>query len=104
MPVAGFQYYQGPSRWEKLEVGDSLELILDPKNECDRFAVAVYHEGRQIGYVPRQVSQEVFRLVSTGIDLNPRITGKNPHRPFGYHSVYFQIDVPLGYNLWKWPI
>ncbi len=103
LPVAGFQYYDGPLAWDRLGVGDPLELVRESHNRYDPWAVSVQWHGVKLGYVPRQVSEEISRLLEAGRDLRPVLCDKTERRPFGYHSLRFQVDLPLGHQLWKWP-
>lgn len=50
--VAGIFYsgYEGYAK--KLEAGTPLQLVLEPTNQFDPDAIAVYCDGYRIGYVP----------------------------------------------------
>ncbi len=82
----------------------NLVLVAEPHNPYDPYAVRIQWRGVKIGYVPRQVSEEVAKLIAQGRNLRPTIRDKNPRRPFSYHSLTFQLDLPMGYQLWKWPM
>lgn len=45
---------------------DYLELKMEPKNRCDKYAVAIYHMGRKVGYVPRSRSEETTEAIKSG--------------------------------------
>jgi len=49
-----------------VKVGDTLSYQRDIENPYDPFAIRVFHEGRELGFVPREYS----KLVSTEIDIN----------------------------------
>ncbi len=65
-PVAGFQYHQGESLWAALEVGAQLELIREPENVYDKYAVRVDWQGHKLGYVPRAENAAVSHLLDHG--------------------------------------
>jgi DNA helicase-4 len=46
-----------------LSVGDELDLIREPDNRHDSFAVKIVLEGRKLGYVPSAHSRTVARLI-----------------------------------------
>ena len=48
-----------------LEPGDSVELHLEPENEHDPYAVAVYFASRRVGYVPANSGANINLLVRT---------------------------------------
>ena len=65
--IAGLYYAIGdilPS--SILSVGDPLNLIREPDNRHDPFAVRVVLDGRKLGYVPSTHSRMVARLVDSG--------------------------------------
>ncbi|MCA1743090.1 MAG: HIRAN domain-containing protein, partial [Desulfovibrionales bacterium] len=51
-PVAGFQYYQGPSIYLDLKPGQTLKLKREPQNPHDSKAIEVFtSSGQKLGYV-----------------------------------------------------
>jgi hypothetical protein len=44
--------------WKKLKVGDHLNLIPDERNSFDNYAVKVFFEGKQIGWIPKKYSRK----------------------------------------------
>lgn len=65
--IAGLYYAIGdilPS--SILSVGDLLDLIREPDNRHDPFAVRVVLDGRKLGYVPATNSRTVARLMDSG--------------------------------------
>ena len=53
-PLAGFQYHQANEVWQRLRVGDPLDLAREPENSHDAMAVRVSWRGHMLGYVPRR--------------------------------------------------
>ncbi len=53
-------------RIENLQVNEKLKLMLDIQNDYDQYAVAVRTEGDRamIGYLPRYLAQDVWKLIN----------------------------------------
>lgn len=65
--IAGLYYAIGdvlPS--SILAVGNELDLVREPENQHDAFAVKVILDGRKLGYVPSAHSRTVARLMENG--------------------------------------
>jgi len=74
-----------------LTVGQSLLLKQEPKNQFDRFAVAVTTTtGRQVGYIPKEIS----RAVSNALQEGTRITAV-VSKVKGGGDLKFGIDAEL---------
>lgn len=52
-----------------LAVGDAVTLRAEPDNPVDRYAVMVDSKGRCAGYVPRQYTRFVGRLIEQGVAI-----------------------------------
>lgn len=57
--IAGWRYYQGERVISQLRPGTELQLRLDPRNEYDSNAVAIYYRQYQLGYIPAHISREI---------------------------------------------
>lgn len=53
--VAGISFYQ--DNLEGLSIGDKLDIIPQPENPYDPGALAVFYNGKQLGYLPKVVSE-----------------------------------------------
>jgi len=62
--VAGISFYQ--DNLENLSIGDKLDIIPQPENPYDPGALAVYKNGKQLGYLPRKVAERFYSLKITG--------------------------------------
>ncbi|GAB4369882.1 MAG: HIRAN domain-containing protein [Calditrichia bacterium] len=76
--VAGFQYYEGPQLLPQMKPGEVLELLAEPENEYDSFAVKIMYQGRHIGYVPRSDNRHISRLLRRRVPLLCRISKIKP--------------------------
>ena len=41
--IAGFSYWDGAEAFEKLKIGTPLDLVREPDNRFDPYAVAIYY-------------------------------------------------------------
>jgi hypothetical protein len=62
--VAGISFYQ--DNLDNLSIGDRLDIIPQPENPYDPGALAVYKNGKQLGYLPRKVAERFNSLKITG--------------------------------------
>jgi hypothetical protein len=79
-PLAGFRYYQGAELWERMRVGDALELVREPANPHDSNAVRVLWQGQMLGYLPRRENRAVARHIDAGGRVEARIVKLQEHR------------------------
>jgi hypothetical protein len=73
-PLAGFRYHEATALWEKLRIGDALELAREPDNAYDTNAVSVSWHGRKLGYVPRRENAALAWALDRGERLQARIS------------------------------
>jgi hypothetical protein len=92
--VAGFQHYDGKRLYSRMQVGDSLRLVREPRNVHDANAIRVEWQGNIIGYVPRNENETLARQFDFGNRLQGRITRLSRHRDPN-RRVEFEIYVPL---------
>lgn len=52
-------------RIEKMKVGDEVQLIREPENPYDKYAVHVYNEEGSIGYIPGYFSETLSKLLAS---------------------------------------
>lgn len=64
--IAGFSYWDGSEAWEDLHVGTKLQLVRENDNAFDPYAVAVYHKGLKLGFVPRMENREISKYLDMG--------------------------------------
>ena len=78
-PLAGFRYGEAAALWERLAVGDALDLATEPANPHDANAVRVGWRGHKLGYVPRRENAAVAWALARGVPLRARISRLEPH-------------------------
>jgi hypothetical protein len=64
--VAGLQYYDALEVWAELKIGTKLTLEPEPTNPYDRHAIRVLHNGRMLGYLPRNENRHMAKLLNAG--------------------------------------
>jgi len=52
--IRGFQYYEGPEIIEEINKIGQVELVREPENPYDSNAIAIYFEGKKLGFIPRE--------------------------------------------------
>jgi len=65
--IVGMTYKFGSS---VIEIGDVVDLKADPNNEHDREAIAVYYQGKHIGFVANSTRTVIRGCNSAGNLIN----------------------------------
>ncbi len=76
--VAGFRYHDGPDIMQYIQPGDDVQLIAEPGNPYDEWAVRIDHKKSRIGYLPRTQNQTVSRLLQQGAPVECQIVSVDP--------------------------
>lgn len=58
---------------EDVDTDDVLELEREPTNEYDSDAVKVFFDGEWIGYVEREASEEIAKIIESGVDYECKV-------------------------------
>jgi hypothetical protein len=93
-PLAGSQYYAVGAQWTQLQVGDHLDLVREPDNRHDPYAVRVEWRGHQLGYVPRADNRTIAAALDDGERLFARIAQLSRH-PDPWRRVQFEVYIEL---------
>ena len=91
-PLAGFRYHAGADLWEKLRVGDQLDLARERDNPHDANAVVVLWRGHKLGYVPRRENAALAWGLDRGTPLRARISALAEH-PNPARRIRFDVYV-----------
>lgn len=62
--AAGVKHHKFYEVAEELKEGDSVQLIPEPDNKYDKFAVKIEALKTMLGYVPKALSEIVSRMVA----------------------------------------
>lgn len=93
-PLAGSQYYAVGAQWQQMKVGDPLDLIREPDNHHDKYAIRVEWRGHKLGYVPRAENRVVAAAMDQGDKLVARIAKLTEHAN-PWRRVEFEVFVEL---------
>lgn len=66
--IAGFSYWDGPEAFDQLKVGTRLDLVREPDNQFDPYAVAVYLGDLKLGFIPRGENHDISKYLDMGLD------------------------------------
>ena len=64
--IVGFSYCKEENIFEKLTVGTELQLVAEPKNEYDKYAVAIYFNEYKLGFVPQNQNKTISKFLNLG--------------------------------------
>lgn len=65
--VAGTTYVKDKTVFDEIKVGEKLNLVREPDNKFDEFAVAVFAQsGKKLGYLPEKDNPILARLMDAG--------------------------------------
>ena len=64
--IAGFTYYEGVDVFNELKIGAELQLVAEPENNHDNYAVAVYYQNHKLGYIPRDKNKYISKFLNFG--------------------------------------
>lgn len=89
--IAGLQYYQALEVWKELQIGDSLQLLPEPDNIHDEYAVIVAYKNKKLGYLPRSQNKAISLILSGGHDaFQARVQSLYSDNP-----IYERIEICL---------
>lgn len=82
--IAGLRFYvkedseEGKKLMASLVAGTELQLVREPENEYDEWAIAVYTKnGKMLGHVSRYKNEPIARLMDQGEDFIAVVDDKN---------------------------
>lgn len=64
--IAGFGYWDGCEAFENLKIGTKLQIEREEDNKFDPYAVAIYHDGLKLGYIPRDQNHDISKFLDMG--------------------------------------
>lgn len=95
--VHGMRHQNLPDNWaDRLAYNTRLELINEPTNLHDPYAVAIYTQGgQQLGYVPAFYSKAIFALIQDGAQLSANVSYINElSTPHWWLKLNFESTIP----------
>lgn len=90
--IRGVRYYDACEVIKYLEPADRLTLVPEPDNPYDHEAVAIYFHDTKLGYIPREMNETIFKMLTFGWKkaIKCRVLTVNPTAP-----TYQQIEVGI---------
>lgn len=64
--LAAFAYYDGLEVVNQLKPGTFLDLLAEPTNPYDSEAVAIFYQGKKLGYIPKDRNTLISRMMFYG--------------------------------------
>ena len=77
----------------QLWVGQPVDLIPEPENEYDRYAVRVEGDGGKLGYLPKESTVAYHRAVELG--FTPRGSINNISVGSRYDKIFIHVSIDL---------
>lgn len=74
--VAGTSFRKLKEVEPKLDSEVKLDLVREPQNEYDCFAIALHFQKNKIGYIPRDKNEVIARLIDSGKNFYGTIQAK----------------------------
>jgi hypothetical protein len=63
---------------ENVKIGDEMDMVMEPDNPVDKFAVALYTKsGDKVGFVPAYYNEQVTHRLKLGMSYLCEITEVN---------------------------
>jgi hypothetical protein len=87
--IAGFTYHDGVDVFGELKIGTQLNMIVEPDNKHDIYAVAIYFKDHKLGYIPRGNNKFISKFLNFGhtdifeMKINRISPEEHPERQIG---------------------
>lgn len=65
--IAGFSFWDGAEAFEHLKIGTQLDLVREPDNKFDAYAVAIYFGDFKLGFIPRGENHDISKYLDMGL-------------------------------------
>ncbi len=106
--IAGLRYYidrdsdEGKKILKSLKPGTELQLLRDPQNKYDRWAIAVYTpDGIQVGHVTRYKNETIARLMDYGVVFHAYVESrKDANYKVPDTQRVFVEDFTIPFSIW----
>lgn len=95
--VNGLSYHHYAKVRATISAGDSIQLCRQPENRHDSRAIAVVYDNRQVGWVPRDVNQDLAAALDRGDKLRAVVLEHNPaawHLRIGVYDTAAPAEAP----------
>jgi len=101
--VRGMWYYQGKNYTHKIYKHDALDLVRQPGNTYDKYAIEIYWSGIKMGYLPKYENVVLANLIDNGMLLKSVVNGVYPDNDLQERiKINVQLLVPDTKGFSKW--
>jgi HIRAN domain len=90
--IAGFVYYEGNTLLDQMQPNDGLDLLREPDNRYDSKAIAIYWEGKKLGFMPRLDNTVLAAILDADLPCKAHIIDLYPHQP-NWEKLRFGISL-----------
>lgn len=90
--IAGLQYYHGIENLSNFKINDKVQLIREPENIHDKYAIAVYWNNLKIGFIPRNNNKVLANLMDNSKFLHSEIKYIN-HNESVWNKVFVGVSL-----------
>ena len=94
-PVQGIKYDDRNQIATQIKLGDKVELIPEPENKFDTFAVKVIYNGSQVGYLRRDIAKIISKEIKFGARINSYV---KEVRPATANYPYLWIEIGIQFE------
>ncbi len=80
--VVGVSFDNRQEVIKTLRAGQRLDLVREPHNKHDKWAIAVYRSGSSIGYIKKELAAKLAPLMDSGVEFDcvvSEVTGGEPY-------------------------
>lgn len=88
--VKGLTHYNFEAISHQIKEGDELQLLRNPDNNYDRFAIRVLYKGEKVGYIAAFENVVLANMMDRGVKLHAFVSHIDPTR-----SVYEALAVEI---------
>lgn len=94
--VAGVTFNNIQAYLPNVRINDTLQAIFEPNNPYDKNAIALYHQGTQIGYFPRHIAKALRPTDKLDIQVTA-VTGGYDNLSYGC-NIFVTVDDGIEYT------
>lgn len=91
--IRGTEYTKHELLVEDLKVGDGIELIREPDNMYDQFAIGVFRANKRLGYIASYENRILANLLDGGVKLKAVLSEVNELSAERYAKNIYGIQV-----------
>lgn len=71
--LAGFVHHATDELLKRINIGDTFQLMMEPENKYDPYAVKVLFENKPIGYIRKIHANSVFNALKNNLNVSAKL-------------------------------